>query len=90
MCTHLSCWHLVVCIGGDNNIVTASIQIVQDGGSIVMDSADEDKSEDNDGNEDGGGEENTVDDLLTYDDIIVDDSVNEFADDFLVDGEVSI
>jgi hypothetical protein len=46
-----------------------------------MDSADEDKSEDDDGNED---------DLLTYDDIIVDDSVNEFADDFLVDGEVSI
>lgn len=67
--------------GGDSNEVTASIQIIQGGGTIHVDS--EDTEEDYD------DVDEPLDDVLYYDDDFVDDEpIDDFVDDdYPVDGK---
>lgn len=68
--------------GGDNNVVTASIQIVQGGGSIDVSS--EDVESDGDDEEEGDYEEES-------DDGDGDDQLDDVIyDDYPVDGEWSL
>jgi hypothetical protein len=69
-------------LGGDNNIVTASVQIVQGGGSITMGSEGSYESD----NETNEGDDEILDDIILDDD---DEPINDVVDDnyAIVDGE---
>lgn len=70
-------------LGGDNNIVTASVQIVQGGGSITMGGEGSYESDD----ETNEGDDEILDDIILDDDD--DEPINDVVDDnyAIVDGE---
>ena len=66
----------MIAAGGDNNVVTASIQISQGGGSINVDSEDSEEESDDNG----------------YDETLDDDepiAIDDLTDDYPVDGKCS-
>lgn len=70
----------MIAAGGDNNVVTASIQISQGGGSINVDSEDsEEESDDN-------GYDEALDDIVDDDEPI---AIDDLTDDYPVDGKCS-